>query len=183
MKINIFIDLDGVLADFLLYVRKMYGLDLKLKTNHHNKNFERAKSQMWQDIEKHPEFWSNLPILPDALELWKFFEPLNPIILTAAPKNYGLNSKEFQNAAKHKALWVKNHLAMNDSSRFICTFSNQKFLHMVPGEINVLIDDMTPVISSWMNHGGIGILHKNTKKSVVLYEQKINVIKHQCLKS
>ena len=159
-NIQIYLDLDGVMADFVSHTKKIYNIDLKLVNKSANISTQLKKNieSMWSDIKKHPEFWSEIPPILDCFILWDYFKELNPIILTAAPLKYGENSREFKLVAENKFKWVNNFLDLDDKNRFICTTSTKKQFFMKSNHHNILIDDMTKVIANWNNKGGIGIL-------------------------
>lgn len=179
-KVKIFLDMDGVLADFHLGVKSNFGLDLhemnKMKEvpNH----LKKRQSAMWATIRKTPQFWLNLKPTHDAFELWEHFRDLDPIILTAAPATFSVGSETFALVAEMKKQWIKNIFKMHDDTRFICTTSSAKHKHIIDGKTNILIDDNIKIISSWGNTGNIGILHKSANKSIIEYESHIKNLNH-----
>jgi len=85
MKKNIFIDLDGVLSNFELGVENL-GFNLEKIMN---SNDNKKKGFLWATIRKNPQFWGELELLNDAMELWNYFESQNPFILTGIPATFG----------------------------------------------------------------------------------------------
>lgn len=164
---KIFIDLDGVLADFHRGVLEQYGINLK-EISYSEKELSSAlkkkKAMMWAHIRKNPEFWLNLPEMFDAQLLWQKFAVYDPVILTAAPRTFREGSPEFNIVGEMKHEWAKTHLS--SGVKLVCTTVSKKHHFIETGFHNVLFDDNTANIANWRNAGGIGILHKNSDKSI-----------------
>ena len=72
---KLFLDLDGVLADFDRGVHEVTGKrpeELPLKT-------------MWAALSRAPGFFETLAFMHDAEALWRFCGPHRPTILTGLP--------------------------------------------------------------------------------------------------
>jgi 5'(3')-deoxyribonucleotidase len=149
---QLFIDLDGVLADFDGYYLECFGVDLKpIRANKLP-----DPDGFWQKIDDHGAFFRNLPLMPDARELWDGAHQLHPapIILTGVPRN--------PYAADQKRSWVFEHLG--PLARVICCESQHKRDHAAPGD--VLIDDWAKYQGLWEEMGGIFILHTSAADSL-----------------
>lgn len=141
---TLFLDLDGVLADFDTHVEALFGAppsDLPL-------------SQMWARAAATPGFFETMPLMPDALELWDFCRPFRPQILTGLPRGRW--------AEKQKRRWVAAHLGpdvpvITCLSRNKCDFAN-------PGD--VLVDDTTKYAHLWEARGGRFIRHTSASESI-----------------
>lgn len=164
MKEKIFIDLDGVLANFELGVHKL-GFDLQRIMN---SNDNKKKGFLWSTIRKNPQFWYELELMDDALLLWDYFKHKDIHILTGIPITFG--KEDFEKVKLAKINWVKKNLQLHDE-KIICCATSKKPSFMVNNYHNILIDDTTKNISNWMNAGGTGILHKNTEKTLTLYNK------------
>ena len=95
IKRNVYLDLDGVMADFESYFETAFGYL-------HNSV---SDDVMWKTINSHPKFFRNLPPCNGAIEFFKSIEHLDPIILTACPKT------NYNAAALQKKEWVREHLS------------------------------------------------------------------------
>src|SRR5687768_1983918 len=72
---TLFVDLDGVLADFDGGFLKLFGFD--------NRAVE--DDLMWSNINAYGTFFQDLPAFAGAVGFYKSIAGLNPIILTACP--------------------------------------------------------------------------------------------------
>lgn len=142
-----FVDLDGVMADFDGHYLALFGEPVRRDTRD-----AEADRRMWKNIASTPSFFSDLPVLPDALKLWavvKQYHPA-PIVLTGGFAKH-------ENTAERKTEWV--HKYIDPAAQVICTKSREKYTHGKPGDI--LIDDWEKYMQNWKDMGGIFILHKN----------------------
>jgi hypothetical protein len=74
-RVKLFLDLDGVLADF---DRGVIGL-----TGRHPR--EQSAREMWRAVVRAPDFFAALAFTDDGKRLWEFCRPLDPTILTGLP--------------------------------------------------------------------------------------------------
>lgn len=147
---EIFVDLDGVLADFDEKVERLTGL----------KPDAPEKDQvMWDKLEKIPHFYLDLKLMPGARDLWNRVERYQPTILTAVPSRKTPMQIE---SANDKVVWVAQNFGNHVS--VIVTLSKLKHTCGKPGD--VLIDDRKENIDSWIEMGGIGILHINVEDTL-----------------
>lgn len=152
---KLYIDLDGVLADFDKKKLEIFGtLDVQDEI-------------MWPVIHKYePYFFLDLELKPDAIILFKYCKQFSPIILTALPK------KNSEVCEKQKRSWVKDHLG---EIQVITCFREEKQKYSVPGAI--LIDDNKNNIREWNMWGkwnipsGFGILHNNAQETMLILEK------------
>lgn len=146
MKYTIFLDLDGVLADFDKKVQEITG---KLPVN-------LDQRFMWPRIAKHPNFYGSLDWMPDGEELWIAVKHLNPIILTGLPRGNW--------AEPQKRAWCAQHLG-SDIPVITC-MSKEKALKaqpfILPGTQALLIDDREKLRDSWEDAGGFFLHHTTT---------------------
>jgi 5'(3')-deoxyribonucleotidase len=146
MNMTIFLDMDGVIADYDLGYTRIGGE----KTD---KGSSKAKR-----LKPYPHFYRDLPPTNDCMKLWHFLAPYKPVILSAQ-SNFVPHSKE------DKIHWLKEHLGLTDTSRIIiCNYPTDKQKHCEPGAI--LIDDNTKNCSEWVNAGGVAIIHKSAEDTI-----------------
>lgn len=115
-EIVVYLDLDGVMADYDAGIRAMgFKIDPRYKNDLNRSGTKNPlKRQMYEAI-KGTDFYRDLPYMPDALKLYEAVAGFGPVILTAAPKfdgnedNYYLDP-HWLGAAYHKRHWVEHRL-------------------------------------------------------------------------
>ena len=142
---QIFVDLDGVLADFDSGYEKEFG----------TRPDKKADNVDWEAVRRTKDFYLNLPPMPDMHDLWEHVEPHKPIILTGVPKSV-------EEAPFNKRAWVTRHLGAAASVR--TCLSKEKSLHCMVGD--VLIDDWDKYRDLWVAKGGVWITHVSAKQSI-----------------
>jgi len=150
----IYLDLDGVLADFDGSVKRHTG-----KYPH-----EQSDDEMWKSVEKDEHFYSKLEKMPGADD---FYTNILAIatnngytvkILTAIPRK-----STMPEAGPDKIKWVKKHFG--DIEVKLGPYSKDKWKHADPNDI--LIDDRKSNIDEWKKKGNaIGILFKNSNDAI-----------------
>lgn len=144
---TLYLDMDGVMADFDGAFPKVFGLD------HRNM----ADAEMWRHINGHPSFFRDLPPMTGALQFFRKVEDFNPVILTACPKS------NYQNVALQKRAWVREHLSKNVLVLPVMGGINKPLFMHQPGDI--LIDDYRRNVEAWIAAGGRGILHRDWQQT------------------
>jgi phosphoglycolate phosphatase-like HAD superfamily hydrolase len=153
-KYTIYIDMDGVLCDFIKSASKATGKPLKDFTD-----WMKIREFAWKKVsEKGVDFWSNLDWTPDGKKLWNYIQKYNPNILSAHP----VKSPNKEYALKGKPIWIKNNLQGVDKIYLVKGIDKQKYANST----SILIDDAERNIKQWESKGGIGILHKNTEDTI-----------------
>jgi 5'-nucleotidase len=146
---RLYLDLDGVMADFDAHFPAVFGLDHR----------GMADDAMWQTINAHPSYFRDMPPCPGAIEFFREIEHLDPIVLTACPRT------NYANAATQKRAWVREHLSSDITVLPVMGGRNKPLFMHAPKDI--LIDDFARNINAWREAGGIGILHtrfENTRE-------------------
>lgn len=161
---QVFLDSDGVLADFDKLAGEILGMPPR--------EFEQKKHKgdagpMWAALYAHEDYFFKLPKMPDADELVAGVEAMGftPIVLTGIPSKDGSDW-----AIGQKIRWYEKHYP---HLQVICCKSKDKLLHMIEGKHNVLIDDWPQHRRKWREAGGTFILHENAKKSLMELEQLV----------
>ncbi len=148
---TLFLDLDGVLADFDEGARRVLGTD-----NSYKWEWVHGKKKFWGMLNAAPEFFYNLPMMEDARYLWSNVEYLNPVILTALP-NSGDGAVDRQ-----KRAWVAENLGTHVPVITCLTYEKPSYCR--PGD--VLVDDRTVNAAEWQNAGGIFVHHTSAITTV-----------------
>jgi len=167
MRYNtIYLDMDGVLADFDSAVKKLLGKSLH--------DFPTSQAG-WDAMEPYKEtFFRTLDPMPDAYELvtgvinYAFIRGMNTAVLTAIPK---LN--RFPGVHIDKREWVREHFPKLYNDFNIGPYAIHKQLHCYPGD--VLIDDNPMNIEQWNACGGIGIFHTSAEDSLAKLKKHLEI--------
>lgn len=158
----VFVDLDGVLADFAKGVQQKIIPSWSEGASDANKKLDR---EMWKGIfhyqKKGGFFWYDLDQMPDASVLWNYVKQFNPQILTAA------GNPEY-NADEQKHRWVAEHFGSNIVVHVVRK-SADKAGFATPGAI--LIDDKRKSLDPWEAAGGIGVHHKSAANTIAQLRQ------------
>ena len=148
---KVYLDMDGVLADFDQRFRDISGMEPKeFEAKYGNKAF-------WNliDEENKISFWVGIKPMPGAADLVKAVKKYNYELLTSpsAKKQSYLG----------KILWVRNHSDILGGKPRI-NFKKAKEKHQVKPELSqtdILIDDREDTIGRWNAAGGTGIVYKS----------------------
>ena len=144
---KLFLDADGVLADFDKGVRDLLGMD------HDAFVKRRGVGAFWRELAKAPDFYAALPEMPDARELFDAVQQLKPTILTGLPLGKW--------AAPQKVRWAAQHFP---GVPIITCMARDKHRHMEPGD--VLVDDRENHRAAYEAHGVVFIHHQNARDSI-----------------
>ena len=151
-KYKVYLDMDGVLADFDQRFRDLSGMAPKDFENKY------GRKAFWDliDEENKVKFWVGIPTMPGAADL------------VSAVKDYDYELLTSPSAKKQsylgKILWVKNHTGDVFPSKPRINFKKAKEKHLVKPQLaktDILIDDREDTIGRWNAAGGTGIVYKN----------------------
>jgi hypothetical protein len=155
MSRRIYLDLDGVMADFDGTFPSVFGLDHR----------DLADDAMWLHINGLPSFFRDLPPMNGAVEFFRTIEHLDPIILTACPKS------NYAHVATQKVEWVRAHLSAHVTVLPVLGGSSKPLFMHAKGDI--LIDDFRRNTEAWSNAGGHAILHRGFDGTAAALEEVI----------
>lgn len=148
---QLFLDIDGVLADFDTAYLRAFGVPVIRGTGKDD------PPGMWENIRAHGSFYRDMPLMFDAMMLWRATKTLHPVLLTGVPYS------QVPEAEAHKRAWVRQHFG--EGVQVICCRSRDKYLHGKPGD--VLVDDWAKYQHLWVKMGGIFILHRSARETVM----------------
>jgi hypothetical protein len=145
MSFQIYVDMDGVLADFDSGYEAAFGYKADKLTDNVN----------WSSVRAFPGFYEGLPPMPDMQDLWAYVSMFSPIVLTGVPSSV-------KEASEHKRAWARKHLYAHVEVR--CCRSAEKCLHAKPGD--VLIDDWDKYRHLWIAKGGRWVAHTTAADTI-----------------
>lgn len=181
-RVTLYLDLDGVLADFDAGVAQLgFPADGRLNKKRAElpPKLQAMKTDLYDAIERAGTFFLDLPPMRDAEDLWRAVEPFEPWILTA-PINArrGLDHPDVRAIAEQKLDWVRNHCdPAFPEDRFACIESASKGLYVSrsPG-VAVLIDDRPSNIARWHEAGGLGVHHTSAAESITTLARLLDAL-------
>jgi 5'(3')-deoxyribonucleotidase len=144
---RLFLDADGVLADFDLAARRLLGMRPKEFID------ARGRGSFWKRLAEAPNFYGTLPEMPDARVLFDAVKHLKPTILTGLPVGRW--------AAPQKVEWAAEHFP---GVPIITCMARDKHLHMHPDD--VLVDDREKHRAAYEAAGVVFVHHKNAEDSL-----------------
>lgn len=149
---TIYIDMDGVVADFDTAATDFLQTELKIDIA--NKQEGKWPPGMWERIRENTRFYRDLPKMPLAdqmLDLAREFRDKldwNLMFLTAIPKGNDMPWTFWD-----KMMWVQARYP--DIPVHFGPYSHDKQSHCVPGDI--LVDDRHDNCEQWRSRGGAAV--------------------------
>jgi hypothetical protein len=148
--VKIYVDLDGVLADFDSSAEALLGTD-----NIYKFEFVWGPEKFWEILNEDDTFFRWLDKKDDADELWSAISHLDPTILTALPRT------RFYLVASQKLDWVADNYP---GTPVITCPTKDKPNYCEPGDI--MIDDRAVNRDAWIAKGGIYIVHTTAARTI-----------------
>ena len=155
----VYLDMDGVLADFFGGVEFLYGVEhWKQLTNDKTKDLKKEVI----DRITGTDFFAVLPKFPTA-------DALIDTVKKFTGGNFSINTSplrgDHENSAKYKRLWIQNNIETPDS--IVVTGRKETYAKdKASGTPNILIDDRPVNIQRWQAAGGHGILYQANRDSL-----------------
>ena len=144
---RLFLDADGVLADFNHGVQRVLGMTPKKFIACY------GRSEFWKRLGRAKNFYGSLPQMPDAQRLFDAVKHLKPTILTGVPVGGW--------AAPQKVEWAAEHFP---GVPIVTCLAADKHKHMHPGD--VLVDDREKHRAAYEAAGAVFVHHKNAEDSL-----------------
>jgi len=144
---RLFLDADGVLADFDQGASEILGSKPKAFIAKH------GRGAFWKRLAKAPNFYGDLPEMPDARVLFDAVKHLKSTILTGLPMGNW--------ASGQKVEWATEHFP---GVPIITCMAADKHKHMHPGD--VLVDDREKHRAAYEEAGVVFVHHKNAEDSL-----------------
>jgi hypothetical protein len=144
---QLFLDCDGVLADFDRGAESVFGCPPRKFEEQHGTHW------FWKTLHGYRDFYATLPAMADAQVLFDAVKHLGPVILTGCPQGGW--------AQEQKLRWRDQHFP---GVEMITTLSKDKRDHGRPGD--VLVDDYLKYRPRWEEMGGIFVHHRSAHDSL-----------------
>lgn len=152
-KPHLYLDMDGVQADFFRQWARMFGFENYRDMGDvaaQNANIMKLVDRGDEFVE---EFFATLPMLPGGAKLLAFLHKHKiPYTILSAPLR-----NRFEASTAGKRRWLDQHTP-GVSQNAIFTSDKHKYA-VKDGAPNVLVDDHGEKINKWRAKGGIGIKH------------------------
>ncbi|HVY59143.1 MAG TPA: hypothetical protein VHA77_14925 [Xanthobacteraceae bacterium] len=142
---QLFVDMDGVLADFDAHHEAIFGV----------RPDKIADNVDWEQVRRVRDFYLDIPPMADLQILWGYIEKYRPIVLTGVPAAVA-------EAPDNKRAWVRKNLG--DHVEVRCCPSKDKYLHAAPGDL--LIDDWEKYRHLWVGAGGRWVTHRSADETI-----------------
>lgn len=153
----IFLDMDGVIANFDKSYSSIFGVNCR----------DDPVRKNWNKFILEHNGFESLEMMPDAKELIEFLFSLKKkiVILSCAGK-----LETFAEVSSQKNKWLNNN-GLGHLSRIYTFTKAEKASVATPSSI--LIDDSIQCIEPFKAAGGVGILHINTPSTIAELRQLI----------
>ena len=163
----VYIDMDGVLADFFGGVEKMYGVQ----------HWKELTSDKTKDLKQEvinkitgTDFFATLPKFDSAGELISMVKEFTG-------GNFSINTSplrgDHENSGKYKKLWIQNNIEQPDD--IVITGRKESYAKdKASGTPNILIDDRPVNIERWQGAGGYGILYQANRDPLTKVKQALD---------
>lgn len=159
---TIYLDMDGVIADFDKRFQDISGLTPDEYKDKH------GKKKFWDliDEENKIKFWVGIPLMPEAKRLVDYVSQYDYEILTAPSVK--------KQSKIGKMVWLRKiHPDLFPDTPKV-NFKPAKEKHQIKSNLtksDILIDDKASTIDNWNSVGGTGILHTSTEDTIKQLKQ------------
>ena len=143
----IYLDMDGVIADFIKRYKEMFRMEPR-------KAEKRKEFDHYFDGFIATNQFATLDLMPDAMIGLEFLRKCSvPTQILSSTSN----EERYDAVSKQKMIWLQTH-GITFTPNFV-PGKRHKWKFAAPDKI--IIDDTESVIDDWRKQGGIAILHKD----------------------
>ena len=155
----IYLDMDGVLADFNRGVKELCGMEALPQGKFRNPEYD---NRMWEKIRDTDHFYNRLYLLPGAKEMFdaiysKYKSRCE--ILTGVPKP----ERGIITAGADKKEWTRRELSPDVKVNIVL---RREKIQYCKGPESILIDDYAKNTKEWQAAGGTAILHTDAESTL-----------------
>jgi len=161
---TVYLDMDGVIADFFGGVEKLYGVNHWKSIKHRDGVFVELRNTDFFDTLNCFE-GQNIP--NDSQKIVEFVKKISK-------GDWGICSSPLHgdehNSAFHKRNWLAKWNFLPDIEKLIFTANKHKYaMNDITRKPNILIDDKPANIQRWIDKGGIGIRYQANEDDLEEY--------------
>jgi hypothetical protein len=165
-KYKVFVDMDGVIADFDKLAKKLVGIENVMVSIGGD---PKLKKELWKKVKEYQrtggKMWGDLEMMPDAKILWAYLEKLHAGGLIDYPQILSATGQPNFGAEEQKREWIRQHFGHH--IKVILTQTAREKANYAC-ERCILIDDRTKAIDPWTAAGGVGIMHTSARNTINL---------------
>lgn len=151
-KPKLFLDMDGVLADFFGAWARSHGVSHYKQID--KQDIKGSLDQIGQDAET---FFARLPLLPGAIELLRAAQNYGGYTILSSPLE-----RHEEASIRGKRQWIEQHLGAYPPEHMIFERNKARFA-TTRGVANILIDDYGVNIDAWQTAGGRAFKHRSQR--------------------
>lgn len=156
---GIYLDMDGVIADFVKRYKEMYQMEPREAEKH--KKFD----HFFNNFIATGQF-SKLDLMPGAMDGITFLRKLNvPTQILSSTAN----EARYDDISNQKLIWLQTY-GITFNAIFV---PGKRFKYKYATPSSIIIDDTLSVIEDWRKAGGIGIWHKDWPSTLAILKQYI----------
>ena len=156
----IYLDMDGVIADFTKRYKELYRMEPKDAEK--KKQFDKFFNEFIATGQ-----FAKLDLMPGAMDgltfLRKHLTVPTQILSSTA------NEARYEDISNQKLIWLQTH-GITFSANFV---PGKRHKYKFAGPDKIIIDDTQSVIDQWRKAGGIGILHKDWPSTLAILRQYV----------
>jgi hypothetical protein len=151
---GIYLDMDGVIADFVKRYKEMYHMEPKEAEN--KKQFDKFFDEFIATSQ-----FAKLDLMPSAMDGITFLRKLNiPTQILSSTAN----QERYEDISNQKLIWLQTY-GITFNAIFV---PGKRLKQQYAAPDKIIIDDTLSVIEQWKAAGGIGIHHKNWQDTLAI---------------
>lgn len=167
---NIYFDMDGVLADFDCAARRfnMSG-NLNKSSRNLSSDAQLQKFARWRVIESDRNFWADIPVMDGIFALLDVASKYGDLfVLSSAPsaKNFAGGVAYVDFVESQKRAWIAHHMSMCFDAAHVIITRIAKEKRVPPTQNDILIDDRIENVADWIAAGGRGIVFTSAAQAI-----------------
>lgn len=167
---NLYFDMDGVLADFDCAARRFnISGDLNKTLRNLPADAQLQKLARWRAIESDRSFWSDMPVMDGIFAVLDAASKCGELfVLSSAPsaKNFagGVGYVDF--VESEKRAWIARYMSMCFDAQNVIITRIAKEKRVPPTQNDILIDDRVENVADWIAAGGRGIVFTSPAQAI-----------------